>query len=421
MLGPPPSRFRALLRNRTALMFTVIGAVVILLVAFLVLSPSATVDVTIAEQPLTVNPTIQGTTSASEANQPNFVLSKVVTDTTGQNFEVSPSGTQAVPAVAATTTVQLTTSASVCSGGCGPIPIQQGTEFATAGQSAVFSVTTTTYVEFTADGVPGTPEVPVADVVPGSAGNVGAGAIDQCATGEALCSTDMVTVTNLKAATGGSDVTTETVASASDIASWQDQLNQVETQLGDTATNDLNAKAEGDRPAIDPNGDGKSVTFAVQPTSFSSIAPNTVMSAETVTVTMTAQETVYNPAAVQADVLADLQKSTNLPSGDSLIASQLQLKKLQVIQSGSDGTFALSVEGVDYYHPQLSLGQLGSQLTGHNPGDVAGIVQQEIPDVQSVDVKITPVQLFFMPLFSSHIKIVETYVTPGGGSSSSAG
>jgi len=121
-------------------------------------------------------------------------------------------------------------------------------------------------------------------------------------------------------------------------------------------------------------------------------------------------------------VLSDLEKSTNLPAGDTLITSQLALNNLQIIQAGSDGTFALSVQGVDYYRPAaVSLGQLRSQLTGHNPDDVATIIGEQIPDVRSVTVHVSPVQLFFMPLFSSNIQIVETYETPGDASSSSTG
>ena len=141
------------------------------------------------------------------------------------------------------------------------------------------------------------------------------------------------------------------------------------------------------------------------------------MSAETVTVTMNAAETVYNPASVQAEVLADLKASTNLPSGDSLVPGQLSLNHLQIIEAGSDGTFAMSVSGVDYYRPSISLGQLRSQLAGHNPGDVSGIVKHQIPDVQSVKVDETPLQLFFMPFSSSRIQIVETFVARTAASS----
>jgi hypothetical protein len=422
---PPPGRFRALLRQRAALTFTVIGLVVILLVAFLVLSPSAVVTVTVAEQPLTVTPTIQGTTTPPTAGQTNFVLSKIVSDTTSQQFQVTPTGTQAVPAVAATGSVVLSfgaTSSDYSTGASGTIPAN--TEFQTStNPPVVFNSTQNTFVTIPPDGGPSTPPIQVAAITAGASGNVNAGAIDEWpgCNNPVNCAYYPVVVSNLAATTGGVNATTEAIASASDVASWQDELNQVETQLSDKASASLSAKAGQEKPAIDPNGDGKSITFAVTPTSFSSVAAGMVMTSETVTVAMTAQETVYDPAAVQAAVLADLEKSANLPSGDTLIPSQLSLSKLEVIQSGSDGSFALSVQGVDYYHPQISLGQLGSQLTGHNPGDVAGIIEQQIPDVQSVDVHITPVQLFYMPFFSSHIKIVETFVTPGHASSSSTG
>jgi len=144
------------------------------------------------------------------------------------------------------------------------------------------------------------------------------------------------------------------------------------------------------------------------------------MAAETVTVTMNAEETLYNPASVQADVLADLKASTNLPSGDSLVPGQLSLNNLQIIEAGSDGTFALSVSGVDYYRPSIDLGQLRGQLTGRDPGSVAGIVRKQISDVQSVTVDETPLQLFFMPISSSRIQIVETFVARAPVSSSSS-
>ena len=41
------------------------------------------------------------------------------------------------------------------------------------------------------------------------------------------------------------------MASASDIANWQEQLGQVETQLGQTATADLATKAGQDKVALD--------------------------------------------------------------------------------------------------------------------------------------------------------------------------
>jgi len=163
------------------------------------------------------------------------------------------------------------------------------------------------------------------------------------------------------------------------------------------------------------------VTFTVSPTSFPPTTAGAVMTPETVTVTVTAQETLYNPADLDAVVLRDLEASSNLPAGDSLVPSQLQLNNLQVIQAGSDGSFALSVSGVDYYHGKVNLTQLAGQLTGRSPGSVQGIVQTAIPNVQSVSVDETPVGFLFMPFSSSSIHIVETFVTSTGPGSSASG
>ena len=413
---PSPGGIRGLLRNRPALYGIGAAVVVVAFVLFLVLGSSATVTVTIAEQPLTVNPTIQGTAVAAQASQPNYVLTKVISDTATQTFPATPTGSQAVPGVDATGAITLTVPPSA---GCVPgnaLTVYQGSLFETSGSTPIVFQTTADVAATCATSGPTTfPSVDVTASTAGASGNVPPGSIDTCPSIEPWCKDWQIT--NQQATSGGVDASTETVASASDLSNWQEQIGQVETQLGNQAQTDLQTKAAGERPAIDPGGNGKSITYTISPSSFPPAAAGTVMSAETVTVTMNAAETVYDPASVQAEVLADLKASTNLPSGDSLVPGQLSLSHLQVIEAGSDGTFAMSVSGVDYYRPSISLGQLRSQLAGHNPGDVSGIVKHQIPDVQSVKVDETPLQLFFMPFSSSRIQIVETFVARTAASS----
>jgi hypothetical protein len=437
--APAPGGIRGLLHNRRALYLIGAGVVVVAIVLFLLLGSSATVTVTIAEQPLTVNPTIQGTAVAAQASQPNYVLTKVISDTGTQTFTATPTGSQAVPAVAATGQVTLT--ANGTTGYC----IAPGTLIFETGSAVEFQAPNTTGVEVLPPGAKAPPPgqdcgsgldplpagfavstLSITAVQAGTNSNVQQNAINQwdpsfCSGGSDYCND--ITVDNQAQTTGGVNASTETIASSSDIANWQEQIGQVEEQLGNQAQSDLQTKAAGERAAIDPGGNGKSITYIINPSSFPPATAGTVMSAETVTVTMNAAETVYNPASIQADVLADLKASTNLPSGDSLVPGQLSLNKLQIIEAGSDGTFAASVSGVDYYRPAVSLGQLRNQLTGHNPGDVSGIVKQQIPDVQSVSVSETPLKLFFMPFSSSRIQIVETFEAraPAPSSSSSTG
>jgi hypothetical protein len=404
----------------------VVGLLALGVILFLLLGTSATVTITVAEPTLSVSPTIQGTTSTAQASQPNYVLSKQVTDTASQTFQASPTGTQAVPGVAATGNVVLSAlPGMICyAGGCG-LELPQGTEFATSGSpSMVFTVSADTAVEVPPGGVASTP-VSVAALEGGTAGNVASGTIIEwvCAQSEPDCQQDedSVAVSNPAATTGGVNASTETVASSADISNWQEQLGQVENQLGTSATADLSTTAGQEKVAVDPNGGGKSITFTVSPSTFPPATAGTVMTATTVTVTMTAQETLYNPADLNAVVLKDLQASSNLPAGDSLVPSQLQLSNIQIIQAGSDGSFALSVSGVDYYHGKVNLSQLGSQLSGRSPGSVKGIVQQAIPNVRGVTVDESPIGFLFMPFSSSSIHIVETFVTSSGSGSSASG
>jgi hypothetical protein len=415
---PPPPKTGP---SRRVIYGAVVGLLALGVILFLLLGTSATVTLTVAEPPLTVSPTIQGTTSTAQASQPNHILSKQIPDTASQTFQATPTGSKPVPAVAATGVVVLSaTGQGPCADGC-TFTLEPTYQFETATTpSVVFGVSGQTGVTVPAGGGPSS-AIPVTALTTGIIGNAPAGAITLCpstSAGADWCTSLDLKATNPAAATGGVDGGSQTVASASDIANWQEQLGQMEEQLGNKAGSDLSAKAGQEKVAVDPNGGGRSITYTVSPSTFPPAA-NTVMTAETVTVTMTAQETLYNPADLNAVVLKDLQASSNLPAGDSLVPSQLQLNNVQIIQAGSDGSFALSVSGVDYYHGKVNLSQLASQLSGRTPGSVQGIVQQAIPNVRGVTVDETPIGFLFMPFSGSSIHIVETFVTGGSGSSSS--
>jgi hypothetical protein len=403
----------------------VVGLLALGVILFLLLGTSATVTITVAEPTLSVSPTIQGTTSTAQASQPNYILSKQITDTASQTFQASPTGTQPIAAVPAAGRVVLKALPGICyAAGCS-LELTQGTEFATSGSpSVLFAVSADTAVVVPPGGSASN-SVAVAALDGGTAGNVGQDTITAwvCAQSDPQCQQDegAVAVSNLDSTTGGVDASSETVASAADLSNWQEQLGQVENQLGQKAASDLITKAGQEKVAIDPNGGGRSITYVVTPSTFPPATAGTVMTAATVTVTMTAQETLYNPADLNAVVLKDLQASANLPAGDSLVPSQLKLSNIQIIQAGSDGSFALSVSGVDYYHGKVDLTQLGSKLSGRSPGSVKGIVQQAIPNVRGVTVDESPIGFLFMPFSSSSIHIVETFVTSSGSGSSASG
>ena len=424
---PPPASTagRLSMPPRRVIYGAVVGLLALGVILFLLLGTSATVTITVAEPTLSVSPTIQGTTSTAQASQPNYILSKQITDTASQTFQASPTGTQPIAAVPAAGRVVLKALPGICyAAGCS-LELTQGTEFATSGSpSVLFAVSADTAVVVPPGGSASN-SVAVAALDGGTAGNVGQDTITAwvCAQSDPQCQQDegAVAVSNLDSTTGGVDASSETVASAADLSNWQEQLGQVENQLGQKAASDLITKAGQEKVAIDPNGGGRSITYVVTPSTFPPATAGTVMTAATVTVTMTAQETLYNPADLNAVVLKDLQASANLPAGDSLVPSQLKLSNIQIIQAGSDGSFALSVSGVDYYHGKVDLTQLGSKLSGRSPGSVKGIVQQAIPNVRGVTVDESPIGFLFMPFSSSSIHIVETFVTSSGSGSSASG
>ena len=105
---PPAKRSRGWDRRR---FLYVAGAAVAIIgiVLFMTLAPSAKITITIDATPLSVSPTIQGSTSATAATLPDHVLTGVVTGQAQSSFVATPTGTLNVPAVAATAKVVFST------------------------------------------------------------------------------------------------------------------------------------------------------------------------------------------------------------------------------------------------------------------------------------------------------------------------
>ena len=98
-LGPSPAALLAV--GRLSL---VIG-----LVLFMTLSPSAKITVTIAATPLSVNSDHPGHHQRAPASTADHVLTSVVSSTASSTFQATPTGTLPIAAVAATTKVSFST------------------------------------------------------------------------------------------------------------------------------------------------------------------------------------------------------------------------------------------------------------------------------------------------------------------------
>jgi hypothetical protein len=424
-IGAPATAAAARGRGRLAghrrpLYFVAAGLVVLGLILFLVVAPSAKVSITLAGTPLTVSPTIQGSPTPSAAGTADHILTSVVSSDQSAQFTATPTGKQQIPATAAS--VSLVFSTAIAEGA--QFNVAKGTEFDTTDTPPIrFQATQNTYVCIgpngatptnCANGVPNN-SVFVTDATPEAKGNVGANTItkwpsDPCPAPPNPpfpgCAAGDLSETNPTAATGGADAKTNVVASQTDITAWNAQVAQSEQTLTTQANTDMVTKAAGRTLAKDPGGNGVTVTCGVTPPVP---AVNAVFAATQLVVACHGTAATYNPADVSKDVQADLQ--AQVAQGDSLATDSINCTKPSVTQAAGDGTVVLSVQCTSFSRPAVDLEALKGQLTGRSPGDVRNIIEHRLNHVQNVVVSQSPIPFFWLPFFASRIEVDEAFVT----------
>ena len=394
------------------------GLALLGLLLFLILAPSASIAVTLAGTPLSVNPTIQGGTDANAAKGGDHILTQVLTATGTGNFNASPTGQKTLPAAAATGTVTLSTNEP----NLPPFSVPQGDTFQTTDHSITFVVTQTTNVCLGANGQPPpqssscTPNstVPIQDATPEAKGNVAANAItywpqNPCSD-PTNCTffkqTYQINVTNPQPTTGGADAKQQTTASSSDVSNWQNQVTQIENNLTSQVNSQLQGQAAGRTFAVDPSGGGKSLTFDVKPSLPSA---DQQFATTGITITANAKAVVYTPKDPQNNMLSDIKAQVS--QGDQLGPNSFKPGACQVTQADVDGTVILSCAATGFSQPVVDLHSLRSQLAGKNPGDANKIIQSKVDKVQDVEVSEFPFKWFYLPLNASRIKITENFVS----------
>jgi hypothetical protein len=424
---PPPPRTAAggaeqprgagrLAGRRRPLYFVAAGLVILGLILFLLVAPSAKVTITLVGTQVSANPTIQGSPDPANAGQADHIVTSVVTSDQSAQFTATPTGKQQIAATPAT--ASLVMQSKIAPGA--QVTVGQGYEFDTTSSPPVkFTATQTVTVTFppTSGGtfVNGSPAVPVQAAVAGAAANVAANAIvimnpDPCAPGSMNhCGTGDLTVTNPAAATGGADPKTNVVASTNDVNGWNAQVTQSEQTLTTQVNQGLATKAAGKTVAKDPGGNGTTVACTVTPPLP---APNAVFATTQVTVACSGKAAVYNAADITKAVMADLQQQ--VAQGDSLATSAVTCTKPSVTQAADDGTVVASVQCTGFSRPSIDLTALRGQLTGHSPGDVRNIIEHHLNHVQNVVVSQSPIPFFWLPFFASRIEIDESFVNTAG-------
>ncbi len=411
--------------QRRPLYFAGAAAALIGLLLFFAFAPSAKVTITVAGTPVSVNPTIQGSTDPAAAKQGDHLLTSVITASGSGKFAASPTGSQTLPATPAGGKIVFTT--NVPEGA--QFSLNQGAGFQTSDGSVNYLVTQGTYICISATGSPPPTTADCGGQQPndttsiqaessGRAGNVPAGTVtkwnppseDPC-TGNPFCNpspgtTYDVFVTNPAATSGGADQKQVTVASPSDVNSWTTQVTQIENTLTNQVNSQMQGRAGGKTFAVDPNGGGKSIAFTVTPHLPSA---GSQFSATQITVSAQASAAVYDPADVRNDIVADL--NAKVTQGDQLAPGKLSVQPCQVTQAATDGTVILACAASDFVQPVVDLQGLKTKLAGKNPGDAEKIIEGAVDKVQNVDVSEFPFKLFYLPFFSSRIEIDENFVS----------
>jgi hypothetical protein len=398
---------RGLGGRRKPLYFAAAGLVILGLILFLFVAPSAKVTITLAGAPLTVSPTIQGSPDPANAGRADHIVTSVVTSAQSAQFTAKPTGSQPVAGVPATATIMFSTTIPI--GAIFALP--KGEEFDTQDNPPIkFFATQAATICVGPSGIPppgcpagSTTSAPVADGTGEAKGNV---AVNTITKWPGNPSPTNVSETNPAAATGGADPKTQVVASSQDVSSWKAQVTQSEQTLTAQAKLDMQTKGAGKTFAVDPGGNGTTVACAVTP---ALPAANAVFATAQETVACNGKAATYNSGDISTDVKADLQQQ--VAQGDTLATDQINCTKPQVTQAADDGTVVLSVQCTSFSRPNVDLNALKGQLTGKSASDARNVIEHRLNRVQKVAISQSPVPFFWLPFFSGRIEIDETFVT----------
>jgi hypothetical protein len=420
------------------------GATVFILgvLAVLLLLPTATVMVGVQAHQLTDNVTIQGSAGSQAANVLDVIPTQaLLTPNATQTFTVTPSGTQVLPPTPATGNLYLCYNGGK-QNGAGALQLtfsgSEAPEFqdlsgngnlgftpTSAGSGGTYSLQACSNAGASAQ--TSSPALPVqADSNSlGTQGNVGAGqqwfwapANEQAsaclspASSPGLCVTGNFTISlaNPQGLAGGQNSTNQTIFSSSDVASAQQQEQQIAASL--TAKVEQNLKAMAGSNVIAQDSSGNGIQLTVNDPTLPTVGQ--AGQAETLTVSVNAAATAYSPKAARAAVLQDLK--SKVPSDGVLLANP-KVGNIQVVAAGPGGTVTLSSTAVGYWAPQVDLKPYRSKITFMSPGAARSFLLSQLSGASTVVVHQSPFALPWLPLLSSRIQIVRVSIT---GSSSTA-
>ena len=407
-------------RGRQRLLVIGSAVVVVLLLLLLFVFPSATITLGVQAHRLADTATIQGTSGSGSGPTLDQISTEALqSQTYTQNFTATPSGTQSLPPVPATGTLQFCSSGG---GGVGSPPYSltfSGSPSFVDTSSIVFTTTSASSgATYSVPLCPTTVGVPVeaASATIGTAGNVGAnqswswnGSGGSVGVGGIPAKNYNWTLSNPAAMTGGTNATTQSVFSPSDATAATQQQQTVDTNLTRKATKQLKRLAKQDKSVIAQTSGGSGVVVTVtNPTlptgcNTSASTPCPAASTQTLTVTLSAAATAYSPTAAKAAVLKDLK--SKVPSNGELLADP-DLGTPKVVSAGAGGTVTLTSHAVGYWAPQLNLKTFQDKLGFMSPSSAKTYLLGQLPGSSTVTISQSPFGLPWLPLFSGNIHLV---------------
>ncbi|MGH7611206.1 MAG: hypothetical protein ACREN4_04225 [Candidatus Dormibacteria bacterium] len=418
-------------RGRNTTVATGAGVVVLLILLLLFVFPSATVTVGVEAHRITDEVTIQGSLGSQGGGTLDQISTQALqTSNATQTFTITPSGTQALPPVPATGSIQLCLTGP---GSGGTLTFSQAPEFKDQSDSQVFFTATSSGLNGSYTVPPcggpsaGTVSIPVqADLAATTdgQGNVGptswtwtnstsSGCYD-IGGGCTQIPSGRWTAASGAAMTGGAPATTQSVFSTTDVTTAQQQLQTIDSNLTQKVDRELRRAAGKQTIAEDSSGNGIQINVnnPTLPTGCNTSSPTACPagSNQTLTVTVSASATAYSPTSVRAAVIRDLK--SKIPSDAELLANS-QIGTPHVVSAGAGGALTIADHAVGYWAPRINLKPYQGKLAFMSAGSARSYLLAQLPGASSVTIKQSPIGLPWLPIISSNIHLERVSLAQG--------
>jgi hypothetical protein len=368
-----------------------VGVLLILLILFLFVLPSATVQIVIPAHAISAQPPITGSTAAPGPNDTASVQTAVQqAQEQMQQANIPATGQKAIPAVPASGNVVFTYT--------NPTPIISGAHFVTG--TEVSTDDGKKYVTTADSGVIGPNQsatVPVQARTGGVAGNTAASTIKNI-TGNPEPS--RFVVTNPSDVTGGVDATTKVVVAQTD----QDKVKKA---LGDQLTAKVNAdlqKSAGSQKLL------SDTLIATVDASFDK-KPGDEAANFNATVTVKGTEVSLDDAKVKQVLTDALRKQ--VPAGYTLTDNALKLD-YKLTQHDDKGGVVLSGTASGFMATAINKDDIRGHITGQSIAKARAYINGNI-DSSTIIISESPSLIPWLPFIGSRIDVKTTVENPQPG------